>query len=315
MSNANDKDDDEIIVVETQELDASSHDDDDEDDLTPSGDDRSTASEDDGIETDGPSLQERRRLEKKERADRRKKAMERDKIELNFLRSQNDQLERRMAGLEVNAHATQVAGLDAEIRAARAEAAAAERVMAKAIEAKNGADATKALNFRDKALEKAAALEARKAQQQRPAQQAAPTGLSLAAAAKARQFLSEHTWYDPSGADEDSALVLALDNAVTRSGLNPESDDYWEALREKVKKRLPEKFTAPVAPERRKPAGGPQLGSGRTGSTTGGRREVYVSPERIAAMKEAGVWDDPVLRAKYVRRYESYDKENKGKRA
>ena len=48
---------------------------------------------------------------------------------------------------------------------------------------------------------------------------------------------------------------------------------------------------------------------------TGGRErplrknEVYISPDRKEAMIEAGVWDDPVLRNKYLKSYSDYDKQ------
>ena len=33
-----------------------------------------------------------------------------------------------------------------------------------------------------------------------------------------------------------------------------------------------------------------------------------VTPERKAALVEAGVWDDPILRMKYAKRYAEYDR-------
>lgn len=39
------------------------------------------------------------------------------------------------------------------------------------------------------------------------------------------------------------------------------------------------------------------------------KHEVYVSSERRQAMVEAGVWDDPTRRAKYLKAYQQYDKE------
>jgi hypothetical protein len=36
---------------------------------------------------------------------------------------------------------------------------------------------------------------------------------------------------------------------------------------------------------------------------------VYISAERKEAMIEAGVWDDPVLRNKYLKSYSDYDKQ------
>lgn len=60
-------------------------------------------------------------------------------------------------------------------------------------------------------------------------------------------------------------------------------------------------------PTKRK-GGGPRF-------TSGGRErplkknEVYVSEERRKAMEEAGVWDDPELRNRYLRSYSKYDAE------
>lgn len=51
--------------------------------------------------------------------------------------------------------------------------------------------------------------------------------------------------------------------------------------------------------------------------TTGGRErplrknEVYISAERKAALIEKGVWDDPVLREKYLKQYQKYDREQR----
>ena len=49
----------------------------------------------------------------------------------------------------------------------------------------------------------------------------------------------------------------------------------------------------------------------RSHAPTSTRKEVYISPERKQALIEAGVWDDPVLRQKYVKRYAEYDRQNK----
>ena len=67
----------------------------------------------------------------------------------------------------------------------------------------------------------------------------------------------------------------------------------------------------PVEDER--PAGrrGPPVGgSGREGGATPGRRQVVVSPERKRALQEAGVWDDPVARERYLRKYHEWDRNN-----
>ena len=37
------------------------------------------------------------------------------------------------------------------------------------------------------------------------------------------------------------------------------------------------------------------------------KKLIYVSPERRRAMTEAGVWDDPALRTKYLKAYQDHD--------
>jgi hypothetical protein len=77
---------------------------------------------------------------------------------------------------------------------------------------------------------------------------------------------------------------------------------------------LPERFNARERDEpatERKPRGGPAVGSGREHAPVSTRREIYISPERKQALVDAGVWEDPVLRMKYVKRYAEYDRSNK----
>ncbi len=135
----------------------------------------------------------------------------------------------------------------------------------------------------------------------------------------AQKFLTENTWYDPDGANEDSAIVLAIDNTLVREGYDPKSDEYWGELRKRAAKRLPERFEG--APSRspaegketaaRTPRGGPALGSTRDHAPQSTRKEIYLSPERKQALVDAGVWDDPVLRMKYAKKYAEYDKAHK----
>lgn len=81
-------------------------------------------------------------------------------------------------------------------------------------------------------------------------------------------------------------------------------------MRSRVKRRLHDAFEK-SAGDKREPRGGPAVGSGREHAPTSTRREVYISPERKQALIDAGVWDDPVLRMKYVKRYAAYDAEHR----
>jgi len=280
-----------IVIVE----DKPPHDDED--------DDRIKADEDNGTDSEREAIRERRRLEKVERRDRKDKAITRDKTELDFLRKRNDELERRMGAQEQRAHQTDLQNIDAHIRRAQEEAEMSDRVIAKAIESSNGADVAQALKYRDQALAKINQLHAIKAQaSQAPVKQ--QPQVDEATLNHAREFMADHPWYDVNGRDEDSAIVLAIDQSLNKDGYDSKSDEYWTELKRRAARRLPERFKT----ETRVARGGPAVGSGREHAPTSTRNEVYINPERKQALIEAGVWDDPILRKKYAARYAEYDR-------
>ena len=301
-------DNEELIIVEDRPADQN-----DDQRLVNNEDD-----DDQGGDANDPereAIRERRRLEKLERKKRRDEAISRDKLELDFLRKRNDDLERRIGSVEQRTHQADLSNFDAHINAARNEAEMAERVIAKAVAAGNGEDVTQAMRYRDQALQKAQQLAYAKQQaaQQRPAPK--NDGMDDMTLHYAKEFINENKWYDPQGRDEDSAIVLAIDQALHREGLRPDTEEYWDELRDRAARRIPEKFKttdSSKAPQsQRTPRGGPAVGSGREHAPTSTRTEFYISPERKQALIDAGVWDDPVLRQKYVKRYSEYDRSNR----
>jgi hypothetical protein len=299
-----DQNDNEEIVIVDEPV---ASEDDDQDDAP-----IAQAEDDDGTDDEREAIRERRRQEKLERKQRRDEAIKRDKLEMDFLRKRNDDLERRLSAQEQRAYTADLRGLDAEIARAQQEASMAEQVIAKAVAAGNGEDVAQALKYRDAAQIRAQQLAYQKQQyagsiQQQQQQAPAIDSLTMG---HAQQFLADNSWYDPQGRDEDSAIVLAIDQALVRDGFNPKSAEYWAELRKRAARRLPDKFKA--APETsRSQRGGPAVGSGREHAPATTRREVYISPERKQALIDAGVWDDPVLRSKYVKRYAEYDRQNR----
>jgi len=298
-----------VIVEEDPAKDAAGETEDDSEDE----DERVVKEADSSEDAERESIRERRRQEKQERKERREKAITRDKIELDFLRKRNDELERRLTAQEQRSQQFDLNQIDAQIEKAKRDAELAERVIAKAIESGNGADVAQALRYRDQAISTANQLTAQK---QQAAKQAAPMPkVDDLTMHYAREFIQENPWYDPQGRDEDSAIVLAIDQALAKDGFNPQTEDYWDELRSRAARRLPERFgqskPAPKAEKERQPRGGPAVGSGKEHAPASTRKEIFISPERKQALIEAGVWDDPVLRMKYVKRYAEYDRANK----
>ena len=261
---------------------------------------------DDDDDNERKAIKDRRRQEKKDRKERREQAIKRDKLEMDFLRKRNDDLERRITAQEQKAYQGDMNSIDAQISQATRDADMAERIIAKAIEAGNGDDVTQAMRYRDQARVKVHQLSTQKQQTYAPPQQTQQ--IDDRTMHYAQEFMKENPWYDAQGRDEDSAIVIAIDQGLSRDGYNPTSEDYWDELRKRVSKRLPDRFEKKKDRESR---GGPAIGSGKEHAPTSTRKEVYISPERKQALVDAGVWDDPVLRAKYVKRYAEYDKMNK----
>ena len=306
------QDSQELVIVEKKPDDQ----DDDHDDQRLSDNDDNNQ---DANDPEREAIRERRRLEKLERKKRRDEAIGRDKLELSFLRKRNDDLERRLGTVEQRTHQADLSNFDAHINAARSEAEMAERVIAKAVAAGNGEDVTQAMRYRDQAMQKAQQLAFAKQQTAQQRQTRPADGMDDMTMHYAREFIQDHPWYDMQGKDEDSAIVLAIDGALIRDGYKPDSEEYWDELRERAARRLPERFKQTTrrndhgeeARQQRQTRGGPAIGSGREHAPTSTRTEVYVSPERKQALVDAGVWDDPVLRQKYVKRYAEYDRNNR----
>lgn len=306
----------EFVPVESKQDDDRDEDDDHED---------SRLSEDN---EDREELRRKRREEKADRAARRKQAIERDKTELNFLRQRNEALEKRVFQVEKTTVANTISGIDARIADTIAEVKAAERIMSQAIEAGNGDDAAKAMRIRDQAMQKVQQLQVHKHQQNQAAQelhqqsqqvQNQAPGPDPEVASFAQDWVSKNSWYDPNAKDEASKIVLAIDQSLVEAGYNPKTEAYWRELDKRVAKRLPDikgggNYDDSQDDDRRGQRRGPPVGSSRDQAPQSSRREVYISPERKQAMIDAGVWEDAVLRQRYLKQYAKWDRENNSSR-
>lgn len=141
-------------------------------------------------------------------------------------------------------------------------------------------------------------------------QQAAPQPLDPRLASHAQKWMSQNKWYDTTGKDPDSRIALTLDQQLSEEGWDPTTEDYWKELNARVKKYLPHRVGSSKISSQSKPRS-TVAGSGRESSGT--QKGTYrLSPERVNALKEAGLWDDPTKRADAIKRFREYDKQNQG---
>lgn len=312
-----DNDDDELEIVEVDTLpapgetpkpevadeedkaDVSDDDDDDEDD----GEDRRLEGHDDD-DADSPERKKRRR-----RKQLQKEAKERTLRELDMLRRQNAELEKRLGAVESTTHTAAKTDTERRLAEVQNDIRTAEMILAKAIEAGNGEDAATAMRLRDEARDAAAQLQTSVKDYDKPKQtQVDPNVATLAGAWK-----QANPWYDSRGLDEDSAIVNAIDATLTRQGYDPASRDYWTELTKRVNSRFgagqvdPEERTQRTDGREKRKA--PPLGNGRDHAPASTRQEVYVTPERKQAMIDAGYWDDPKTRTRMLKAYAEFDRD------
>jgi len=266
--------------------------------------------EDEGPKSKKQLTPEEKRAQRQNRKFRRRAAIEHKERELAFLRAENEEFKRRLLSVEKQTSQFSLSAVDQKLNEALNEAQLAERIMAKAIEQGQGEDVTKALQIRDAALERARQLKAAKEQVEKQPAQTKPQK-DPRVAAYAQEWVQANNWYDPSGKDEDSAIVKVIDQRLAAEGFNPATEDYWIELDNRVAKRLPHRYAEDTPMEKAKPAtkrGGPPVGGKREYAAPSTRKEVYISPERKQALIDAGVWDNPDLRQKYIKRYAEYDR-------
>jgi hypothetical protein len=257
---------------------------------------------------------EAKRQERKRRKENQRYARDKTKEEMQWLMEQNRALQQRLEAVETHAISAQKGSLDQNYNQALYGVQAAEQALAKAIEIGDGSRVPELLRQRDQALARAAEINRTKQNFDQPRQQApASNGV---VEMKARQWAADNSWFNPNGKDSDSEVVKAIDAALAREGIDPSSDAYWDELDNRLSKYLPHRFAEEEDSGYSQPKGGrrgPPVGGGREMSAPGSKK-VYVSAERVQAMKDAGYWDDPVLRQRMLKRYAEVDRELKSAR-
>lgn len=293
--------------------------------------------------------QERRRNERKAAKQRQIAARNRDKAELNFLRAELDRVNMRQNNLERGHLVTQAQSIENNISYLEQNIRKADEIIAQGVDGQNGEDVVKATRIRENLVKKRDQLivarsrlqeagrsngEDRQPSRREPVQNQ-PNPLVVA---EFQRFIQRNDWFDPQGKDQDSAIVLAIDNALTNEGEHdPSTPAYWKELERRVKKQLPHMFDGSnvddeddedlddpepreqrrsagngqgsrrQAPQRR--SGGPRMPS-NAGGGGGAPKTFYISAERKQAMIEAGVWDDTKLRNRYIKQYQKWDAAN-----
>lgn len=296
-------------VVESQvENDDNESQDNGEDDRNVTAGEADSELDDAEDDNEREAIRARRREERKhrktaqrEREDTmRRELASRDAV-INELRSKMDSFERRSTGSDM-----------AQLENAKKQVAQSYNYFKDQIrvatEAGNGAavaDATEKMFQSQRKFDELSNYE--KSMRQR---QATPQPLDPRLVNHAQKWMERNSWYDASAKDPDSRIVLTLDQQLAEEGWDATTPQYWEELDARAKKYLPHRAN------RDKSSGTKPrsivTGSGREAPSSQPSKGYKLSSERVEALKQAGIWDDPKQRADAVARYREYDKQNQG---
>ena len=252
---------------------------------------------------------ERNRARRKENKERRKDYIESLKREVaardDILAAQ----QQRLDALERRTQSTDVATVDAEIKKTAEAYNYFKGQINIAVQEQNGAavaDATEKMFQAQRRFDQLNGIKKAVAQNQ----QTAPA-LDPRLKANAEGWLEKNNWYDPQAKDQDSFMVRQLDQRLAEEGWNPSTPQYWEELDARVKKYLPHRAKQSYNPNQ---SGSrprvPVAGSGReSGGNSNAQGSYRLSADRVQALKDAGMWDDPKQRADAVTRYKQFDRD------
>jgi hypothetical protein len=247
----------------------------------------------------------------------RKTNQEKD-ARLTQLQRENEEFKRRLGQLERNTKSEHLVRIDKGIEDAQTRLEYAKMKLAEATQNGDGEAMVEAQTMWQAAQEEARNLTTLRQQAdqelRRPQEDTSdlpdPTVQRLAA-----QWMRKNKWYNPAATDPDSRIAKKIDEVMSTQGWNPTDPDYWEELDSRLQRELPHRYNDSNDTDTRdvrRPRN--VVGSaGREASAAYGgsnRTQFVLSPERVKAMKEVGAWDNPERKARMVKQFIEFDRQN-----
>lgn len=257
--------------------------------------------DDDGGDDDDPVRQARRARRRAKKEYIRRTNQEKDQ-RLQMLDRQNRELQERLAVLERKSHSSDLAQIDRAIQEEQNALRYAQLKMREATDNSDGDSFTSAQEAWYEARRKIEALQNLKDKAVQGTKQNGnipdPRIIKYS-----NDWQDRNSWYDPDLRDEDSQIAKLVDSRLAKEGWDPSTKEYWEEFDRRLQKRLPHLYTDSYE---ERPARKPRsvvVGGGREAVTESGKVRVQIEPEKIRAIKEAGLWDNPATRKKMLERY------------
>jgi hypothetical protein len=273
---------------------------------------------DDSNANDGVDYEEREKIREARREERRlKKQLHKEKAKessslINMLKKQNEVLNNRLAAVEKKTSGAELARVDKAIEDAGVEVEYAKMQMRNAVASSDGDGVARAEEMLYESRRKLESLQNVKQNATRQMTQPQTQNIQVPdpmVQKMAADWMEENTWYDPHGNNEESQIAQLIDKKLSEEGFDPSSEDYWDELTDRMSRYLPKQGSAKSSQRPRSV----MTSSGRESTATTKANEFRISPERVAAMKEAGAWENTELRQKMIKRFADYDRQQKNR--
>ena len=273
--------------------------------------------DDDGDETDEEreALRAARREERKLKKELTKQREASAKHKISALERRNEELARRLAQVENAAAGFQFAQVD---RLIEDEATRVEYAKMKMTQAAQAGDVVAQVEYMEQfheaknKLAQAQLLKRQHLEESKNPRNNVPNPAAEVIQRNAGDWLKSNRWYDPSGRDTDSRIAKVIDNDLASEGWDPADPEYWDELDNRLKERLPHRYAGKTGGTERNRRTGTSSGrSDTSGSPAAAKNTFTLSRDRVQALKDAGMWDDPQKRARAIRNYAEFDRKNR----
>lgn len=258
---------------------------------------------DDDHPDDTEAVRAARRARRKAKKEFIKKTNEEKDQRLQLLQRQNQELMERLANIERRANTADLARFGKAIEDEELRLNFAMRKMKEATDNSDGQALIEAQKLWYETNKKLEVMKATKARAEQANNQ--PEAPNPKLQKYANDWMDRNSWYKKDGNDEDSAIAKLIDSKMADEGWDPTTEDYWEELDSRLRKRLPHRYTdeQDEQPARRRPRSVVTGSSNESSGFNGNGTSFTLSPEQVRAMKDAGFWEDKTLRQKMIKRY------------
>jgi hypothetical protein len=267
---------------------------------------------------DDEELRAAKRNRRRAKKDLIRKTNQEKDARLTALQRENEEFKRRLSQLERNTKSEHIVRIDKNIEDAQVRLEYAKMKLAEATQNGDGQAMVEAQTLWQNAQEETRNLTLLRRQADQELQRPQKENVDLPdpqVQKLAAQWMRKNNWYNPAATDADSRVAKKIDELLVTQGWNPTDPDYWEELDSRLQKELPHRYNDSNDTDTRdvrRPRN--VVGSaGREASAAYGgsnRTQFVLSPERVKAMKEVGAWDNPERKARMVKQFIEFDRQN-----